>query len=321
MIRAMSLLAVFCAVPAFAADFVSPDVKPYGILLLAHGGEAGWDAEIERLRARVNATVPTEAALGMADPATLQAGLDKLAARGVKRVIAVPLFIHSRSEVLDQTAYALGLSDKPSEVLRAAAERMMAAHQAAMKKRSGSRAGPMAAMHHHMFSLDRVKTSLPITMTAALDDAGLVSSILLERAKSLSRDAKTEGVVLVAHGPVDDAAVGAWNDAMAKHAEFVRREGGFRAASFALLRDDAAPRVRAASVKILRKRVIAAGKGGRALVVPVLIARGGIEGKLPRDLAGLDYAWDGSTLMPHDGFEGWVLLRAAAAAAIAEKAP
>jgi sirohydrochlorin cobaltochelatase len=141
-----------------------------------------------------------------------------------------------------------------------------------------------------------------------------VSSILLERAQSLSRDSKTEGVVLVAHGPVDDKAVGAWNDAMAKHAEFVRREGGFRAASFALLRDDAAPEVRAASVRALRELVRAGGKDGRTLVVPVLIARGGIEGKLSKDLAGLKYAWNGATLMPHDGFEGWVLKRAADAA-------
>jgi sirohydrochlorin ferrochelatase len=316
MIKSLLLSAVVLASPASAQKSASPDVKqPYGILLLAHGGEAGWDAEIERLRARVNATVPTEVALGMADPATLQAGLDKLAARGVQRVIAVPLFIDSRSEVLDQMAYVLGLSDNPSEVLRAAAELMMAAHRGAMKEHPGSGAPPMAAMHHHMFSLDRVKTRLPITMTPALDDSSLVSSILLERAKALSREAKTETVVLVAHGPVDDAAVAAWNDVMAKHAEFVRREGGFRAATFALLRDDAAPDVRAASVEVLRERVRAGGKGGRALVVPVLIARGGIEGKLPKDLAGLDYAWDGSTLMPHDGFDGWVLLRAAAAAA------
>jgi sirohydrochlorin ferrochelatase len=314
MIRLLALTAALVAAPARAADFVSPDVAPYGILLLAHGGEKGWDAEIERLRERVNATVPTEAALGMADPAALQAGIDKLAARGVKRVIAVPLFIHSRSEVLDQTSYVLGLSDKPSEVLRQGAERMMAAHRAAMKS-SGGGADPMAAMHHHMFSLDRVKTSLPIAMTPALDDSGLVSDILLERAKALSRDAKVETVVFVAHGPVDDAAVPAWNEALAKHSAFVKREGGFRSVSFALLRDDAAPAVRAASVKALRRLVAAGGKGGRSLVVPVLIARGGIEGKLAKDLAGLAYAWDGMTLMPHDGFEGWVLLRASAAAA------
>ncbi len=55
----------------------------------------------------------------------------------------------------------------------------------------------------------------------------------------------------------------------------------------------------------------AGAKSGRALVVPVLIARGGIEGKLPKDLSGLDYAWDAKTLMPHDGFDSWVLSRAA----------
>ena len=318
MTRVRTLLAVLLAAPAAAVPAVSTATPAYGILLLAHGGDADWDAEIARLRARVDATVPAEAALGMADPAALQAGLDRLAARGVKRAIAVPLFVESRSEVLDQPAYALGLSDKPSEVLRAAAERMAAAHRDAMKGRPGPGADPMAAMHHHLFSLDRVKTVLPIAMTPALDDSALVSGILLERAKVLSRDPKTETVVLVAHGPVDDAAVGAWNAALAKHAEFVRREGGFRAASFAILRDDAAPGVRAASVQVLRARVAEGAASGRALVVPVLIARGGIEGKLPKDLAGLDYAWDGMTLMPHDGFDAWVLARAAAAA---EKTP
>jgi sirohydrochlorin cobaltochelatase len=274
---------------------------PYGILLLAHGGEPEWNAQIADLTKKVNETVPTEAALGMADPATLQAALGKLAARGVTRAIAVPLFIHSRSEVLDQTRYTLGLSDKPSEVLRAAAERM-------------SSAAPHMVMHHHMFSLERVKTNIPVSLTRALDDDPLVSRILLERARGLSHKAKSETVVLVAHGPVDDAALAAWNATLEKHAAFVKREGGFRGAVFAVLRDDAAPQVRAASVAALRAQVSAAARVGRALVVPVLIARGGIEGKLATDLKGLDYAWDGKTLMPHDGFDAWVLARAAEAA-------
>ncbi|MFI5347200.1 MAG: sirohydrochlorin chelatase [Elusimicrobiota bacterium] len=282
--------------------------QDYGILLLAHGGEPEWDAEISSLTAKVNESVPAESALGMADPATLQAALDRLAARGVARVIAVPLFVHSRSEILDQTRYVLGLAKNPSEVLREAAKRMMAAHAGA----HGS--DPHAMMHHHMFSTDRVKTKLPIILTAALDDDVLVSKILLERARALSRDPKTESVVLVAHGPVDEAAVNAWFATLAKHAEYVRREGGFRVVSFAVLRDDAAPEIRAASVAGLRARVASGAKDGRVLVVPVLIARGGIEGKLPTDLEGLEYAWDGATLMPHDGFDSWVLSKALDAA-------
>lgn len=285
---------------ALAAAAPAAPAKPdYGILLLAHGGDADWNAQVEALRARVDAKVPAEAALGMADPATLQAGLDALAARGVKRAIAVPLFVHSRSEVLDQMRYTLGLADKPSEVLRAAAAAMAALH------------GPM---HHFMFSLERVKTKLPVVLAPALDDDALVSTILLERARALSRDPKAETVVLVAHGPVDDAAVPPWNETLSRHAAFVAREGGFRAATFAILRDDAAPSVRESAVAGLRAKVAAGAKAGRALVVPVLIARGGIEGKLPNDLKGLDYAWDAATLMPHDGFDDWVLRRAAAAA-------
>jgi sirohydrochlorin ferrochelatase len=61
----------------------------------------------------------------------------------------------------------------------------------------------------------------------------------------------------------------------------------------------------------MRAKVQAARKdGGRALVVPVLIARGGIEDKIPRDLQGLDFAWSGDALLPHAGFDRWVLDRA-----------
>ncbi len=295
-------LLLWAALAAAAAP--SPAPAPVdGVLLLAHGGEPEWDAEVAKLRAQVDAKVPTEVALGMADPATLQSALDALGRRGVTRVVAVPLFVHSRSEVLDQTRYVLGLTDAPSEVLRAAAEAMAKAHA------GHAGMGAMGGMHHHMFSLDRVKTGLPIVLTPALDSDPFVSGILLERARGLSRDPKTETVVLVAHGPVDDAALPAWRDALAAHAAAVKRGGGFRDVVCAVLRDDAPAPVRAASVAGLRALVQEGAARGRALVVPVLIARGGIEGKLAVDLKGLDYAWDGKTLMPHDGFDAWVLRR------------
>lgn len=291
------LFALASAAHAAPAAPAAPAASDYGILLLAHGGEPEWNAEVAKLRDTVDQKVPTETALGMADPKTLQAGLDALAKRGVKRVVAVPLFVQSRSEVMDQTKYALGLSTSPSSVLREAAERMAAMH-------------PGMPMHHHMFSLDQVKSPVPVALAAALDDDVIVSRILLQRAKGLSADPKKETVVLVAHGPVDDAAVSAWNESLMRHAEFVRREGGFRAATFAILRDDAAPPVRAASVADLRAKTAGGAKNGGALVVPVLIARGGIEGKLASDLKGLDYKWDGQTLMPHVGFDDWILKRA-----------
>ena len=84
-----------------------------GILLLAHGGDPSWNKEVETLRARVDAKTPTETSLGMADVKSLQAAVDRLEKRGVTRIVAVPLFVQTRSEVLDQTRYALGLAKEP----------------------------------------------------------------------------------------------------------------------------------------------------------------------------------------------------------------
>jgi sirohydrochlorin ferrochelatase len=314
----MPALALLLAAPAFAAAPPS-----YGILLMAHGGDASWNSDIAVLRDTVDSTIPTETALGMADVKELQAAVDRLEKRGVKSIAAVPLFIHTRSEVLDQTRYALGLADKPSEVLRAAFARIASKHaghgeHAAHAVHAAPSKAP--AGHAHAFSTERVKAAIPLAMTPALDEHPFVARILLERAKALSRKPKLETVILVAHGPVDDAAQPAWEASLASLAARVRKEGGFKAAVFGMLRDDAVPEVRAAAVADLRSKVSAAGIGGegRALVVPVLIARGGIEEKIAKDLAGLDYAWDGKTLMPHAGFDSWVLDRAATAG---EKAP
>jgi sirohydrochlorin cobaltochelatase len=300
MMRTAALSVLF----SFAA-LASANAGPAGegILLLAHGGDPAWNAEIEKLRVAVASSVPAALALGMADPDSLQAGIDALERERVSTIVVVPLFVNSRSEVLEQTRYALGLSDKPSEVMRAAAERMKSIPM------------PPGMAHHHMnmFSLKRVKREpgVGIVLARALDADPFVSRVLLERAAALSRAPAKETVILVAHGPVDPAAVGKWNADLNAHAAAIVKAGGFRAASAALLRDDAAPEIRAKSVAQMRAKVEAAGRnGGRALVVPVLIARGGIEDKIPRDLAGLDYAWSGDALLPHAGFDRWVLDRA-----------
>lgn len=279
--------------------------QPYGILLLAHGGEPSWNEEVAKLRGRVDAKVPTELALGMADVKSMQAAVDRLEKRGVARIVAVPLFVQSRSEVLDQTRYALKLADKPSEPLKEAYARMAKAH--------GHRAKGGHGGHSMTFSLERVKSRESIAMARALDDHELVGRILAERANTLAGREEKAHLVLVAHGPVDDAAVKVWKDSLSSLCAMAGKGGKFVDCASALLRDDAAPEVRAAAVNDFREKVARTkqGKAGPVVVVPVLIARGGIERKIPKDLAGLDYKWDGKTLMPHEGFDAWVLERAA----------
>ena len=110
--RRIALALGFAAAPAFAA----PAAKPaYGILLLAHGGDPAWNAEIEKLRVAVASSAPAALALGMADPDTIQQAVDLLEAKHVSAIAVVPLFVNSNSEVMTQTRYALGLSETPSD--------------------------------------------------------------------------------------------------------------------------------------------------------------------------------------------------------------
>jgi sirohydrochlorin cobaltochelatase len=88
------LFAVLVARPSFAES---------GILLLAHGGSAEWNGRVTELAATVNATRPTEVAFGMATRANIQGAIDKLVARGVTEIVAVPLFISSWSTVITST--------------------------------------------------------------------------------------------------------------------------------------------------------------------------------------------------------------------------
>ena len=80
-----------------------------GILLLAHGGSAEWNDRVTDLAAKINAIRPTEVAFGMATRATIQSAVDKLVARGVTDIVAVPLFVSSWSTVITSTEYLLGL--------------------------------------------------------------------------------------------------------------------------------------------------------------------------------------------------------------------
>lgn len=289
----MSSLLLLFALGAGALE--SP--PPYGVLLLAHGGNDEWNREILEVRRTLGGKIPVEVAFGMADPREISAAVGRLEAARAGRIVAVPLFINSSSEVMDQTRYVLGLAEKPSETLL-----------------KSMRAGGHGTGHPHAVSSQRVEVNVALILTPALDDHPLVSEVLSERARTLSKDPGREVVVLVGHGPVDDRANTSWERTLRNLASELRKRGGYRAVRGATLRDDAPPAVRERAVRELRRLISRSAVEGRVLVVPYLIARGGIEEKVPAALKGLKYSWDARTLMPHPAILRWVKESAAGGA-------
>lgn len=266
---------------AFASK--NPDI---GVLLMGHGGGRSWNLAVEDVRKSVGSKYHIEVAFGMADSKEIQRAVAALEKSKVKRIVAVPLFISSVSEVMDQTRFVLGLRPTPSKEFMAHPH----AHHGA------GHGGPSR----------RISSKIPIVMTSALDDNPLVADILLDRARELSRDPAKEHVLLIGHGPLKETDNQVWLKTMDRLAAYVKQQGGFASVVSATLRDDSPPDVRKEADRILRDHVTQLGRKGAVIVVPHLIAQGGIERHIPRSLNGLFYKWNAKTLLPDRRLSVWV---------------
>ena len=80
--RHVTLVFTFMAAMFAGRTAVAQD-RSTGILLMAHGGSAGWNDQVRAVAAETDKQMPTEVAFGMADRSTLQQGVDALTKRGL----------------------------------------------------------------------------------------------------------------------------------------------------------------------------------------------------------------------------------------------
>lgn len=267
-----------------------------GILLLAHGGSEDWNSEVLRLANQVDQRFPTEVAFGMASKRTIQDGVKRLIHRGVKQIVAVPLFISSHSSVITATQYLLGLrAEAPPELVRYA--QMDHGH------------GAGHTIDKTLEADKPVRSEVPIRMTAALDRHPLVADILLSRGHAVSREPEREALIIVAHGPVSEEENLEWLEDMNAIADRMRQVSDFREVECLTLRDDAPEPIRSQATASLRSAVERAGtQAHRVLLVPLLLSYGGIEKGIRQRLEGLNYSMSSQGLLPDDRLVRWVLL-------------
>jgi sirohydrochlorin ferrochelatase len=305
MIRlSINVLAALVAGLGLSVSAQQPAAKA-GILLLAHGGASQWNERVNAVAAAANQSQPTEVAFGMASRASIQNAIDKLAARGVTEIVAVPLFVSSHSSVITSTEYLLGLRvDAPKDLAVFA------------KMDHGSHGTPETVDHsaHGAPAIDQaspVTTPLKIRMTPALNRHPLIGAIVAERARSISTSPGQEAVILVAHGPVPDEDNRLWLEDMAVLAQQTKASAPYASVDYITVRDDAGPAMREAATKELREKVQAQlAQGRRVLIVPHLMSFGGIEQGVRKRLDGLEYTMSEQALMPDDRILQWVLASA-----------
>lgn len=244
-----------------------------GILVVAHGSKmALWNEQVRDAVRPLEGRYNVDIAFGMADPKTIQEAVNRLEKRGARSIVVVPLFISSHSPIIYNTRRLLGLDpDNPQR---------------------------------------QIEGDTDFVMTGALDDSPLVSEIVLERARELSEEPSAEVVVLVGHGPNEPELNVLWLANMQQIAGFVKEAGGFKDVVVQTVRDDAPREVWEAAKRELRGKVKTAGADSRVLVIPFVLASGGIEEGIEGRLEGLRFEF-GRPLLPHPSITKWIEQQAA----------
>jgi sirohydrochlorin ferrochelatase len=270
-----------------------------GILLMAHGGSQDWNDKVKSVASEVDKVAPTEVALGMANRTTLQEAVDKLTARGVTQIVAVPLFVSSHSGVIESTKYLLGLrSEAPKEL----PEFTMDHDTHGSSGHGTSDSGAKKVLPQP------VKCPVPLRMAPALDRHRIVAEILSDRAAAIAKDPTRDVLILVAHGPNDDQENAEWLVDMAALAKLIATQTPYARIEYVTLRDDAAPGVRDRATAELRTDAQSADDAGyRVLIVPLLLSYGGIENGLRQRLDGIQHTLSPQALLPDPRIAQWVL--------------
>ena len=256
----------------------------FGVLLMAHGGSPEWNdgvlAAVEPLRGQYT----IEVAFGMADAVTIQEAVQRLEARGIRRIGVVRLFVSGESWY-DRTEQILGL-------------------------RHGAPVRPVATSQHeaghgdHSTEFWRVQTEATFVLTTqGLAEAEAMGTVLADRARTLSLDPQREDVLILAHGPGDDSENRRWIAYIDARADMVRGSLPFRRVQVLTLREDWPEKREEAEQRIRAFVERARDDGGTAIVIPFRVQG---FGRYAQVLDGLDYVSDGQGLIPHSNVTQWI---------------
>lgn len=284
MLLMLSLLAACASTPRETATAPAAGGGDYGVLVMAHGGIDEWEHEVADALAPLQQEFPLEIAWGMADAASLQRGVSALEARGVERIGVVRLFVSGESWY-ERTGQILGIEPGAPERSEVPGD---------------------AHAGHHGMSMEfwQLDTDAAFAMSRqGLSEAPEMGQVLVARTRALSRDPAREDLLILAHGPADDAENRRWLKHIDARADAVRAALPLRRVEVMTLREDWPDKRKEAVADIRAFVERAAAENGVALVVPFRVQGFGPYAQV---LEGLDYVSDGRGLVPHPHVTEWV---------------
>ncbi len=247
-----------------------------GVLILAHGVGENSDKMLKGSVEPLAQQRPTAIGYGMAmmTSAHIQAAVADLKARGVRKIVAVPVAGPTEYNSLTrQWKYIFNMRDESTYLT----------------------VPPLA------------EPEVEIIITDHYAEHPLITDILYDHVKEVSQDPANEVVIIVGHGPEElddnelDLAI------VQAHVDRISAKNEFAEVKMINLMDDAIPAVRETNVRQLRRWVqTAERKGQTPIVVPLVSSSHGLQAHIRTDLRGLDYVFAEKGMTEHPKYIEWI---------------
>lgn len=247
-----------------------------GVLILSHGVGENSDRAMKKAFEPIGAKRPTAIGFGMSmmGSAHLQAAVDDLVARGAKTIVVVDEGTTTEYNSLTRHwKYIFGMYPEASYL-----------------------------------DVPKVRADgVKFLWAGHFDDSPMITEMIYENAKSVSRNPARETLILVGHGPEDNADNGPDLKILQAHVDRISAKKEFAEVKIINLQDDAIKPIRESNVRTLRKWVQQADrKGNEVIVVAVAAASWGVQTHIKQDLRGLKYKFAEPGLSENPKFVQWV---------------
>lgn len=249
-----------------------------GILILAHGSGENSDRILTESVELLGTKWPTAIAFGMAMMTSthIDAAIQDLKARGVKRIVIVPVTSATvYNSLTRQWQYIFGMYDESSYL-----------------------------------SVPQLSDpDIEFIMTEHYGEHPLITEILYDHVKEVSTDPANEMVIIVGHGPeelednVSDMKI------LQAHVDRIAAKNEFVDVRAINLMDDAIPAIRETNVRQLRRWVqTATRQGQKTIIVSIVTSAHAVQAHIRNDLRNLDYVFADKGMSQHINYTKWIEL-------------
>ena len=245
-----------------------------GVLVLSHGVGENSDKVLRNAYEDIARKRPTAIGFGMAmmSSSHLQAAVDDLVARGAKKIVLLDEGTTTEYNTLTrQWRYIFGAREESTYL-----------------------------------PVQRVKAPVKFLWAGHFNDSPIITDILYDHAKEVSRNPAKEVLIIVGHGPEDVVDNGPDLKILQPHVDRIKAKKEFADVRIINIQDDALKPIRESNVRTLRRWIEQATKQGQdVIVVAISAASYGVQNHIRQDLRGLKYTFAEKGLAEHPRFIEW----------------